>query len=145
MNAYVDTGVLVKLYVSEPNSARAIEAATSLDAVPFTQLHELELRNALRALEGRRTISQDQRVAALQMIEGDVLAGRLQTARPSWPDVFTQAEMLSRNHTASTLARSLDILHVACAVVGEAVVFLTADLRQHRLAELAGLNSMFIE
>ncbi len=145
MNAYVDTGVLVKLYVSEPNSARAIEAVMSFDTVPLTQLHELELRNALRALEGRRTISRDQRAAALQMIEGDVSAGRLQTARPSWPDVFARAEMLSRKHTASTLARSLDILHVACAVVGEAVVFLTADLRQYRLAELAGLHSMFVE
>lgn len=145
MRAYVDTGVLVKLYVSESNSARAIAAVTSFDTVPFTQLHELELRNALRALEGRRTISQEQRVAALQMIEGDVSAGRLQTARPSWPDVFTQAELLSRKHTASTLARSLDILHVASAVVGEVGVFLTADLRQHRLAELVGLESIFVE
>lgn len=144
MTGYVDTGLLVKLYVLEPNSDRAIEAVTRLGAVPYTQLHALELRNALRAMEGRRTISADQRRAALDAVDEDVAAGRLLAVRPPWPEVFRRAERLSRDHTAKTLARSLDILHVACALAEEAAAFLTADERQHRLAELAGIESVLV-
>lgn len=144
MTGYVDTGVLVKLYVLEPNSDRAIEAVTGLGAVPYTQLHAFELRNALRAMEGRRAISAEQRRAALDAVDEDVAAGRLLAVRPPWPEIFSRAEHLSRDHAAATLARSLDILHVACALVQEASVFLTGDERQHRLADLAGLESALV-
>jgi predicted nucleic acid-binding protein len=54
--------------------------------------------------------------------------------------ISTEAERLSAGFTARIGTRSLDILHVANALVLGATSFLTFDKRQAELAKSAGLK-----
>ena len=58
---------------------------------------------------------------------------------------FKEASNLSQLYTAETLARSLDLLHVAIAVVSNSDLFLTGDKRQYAVAQKAGLQVRLIE
>jgi len=69
---------------------------------------------------------------------------RLRRVNPDWSDVFAKAIRLSAEHTASTLARSLDILHVAIAITQQADTFLTGDSRQELVARNAQLRVKLI-
>ena len=145
MKGYVDSGVLIKLYVKERNSAEAARAVSRIGAPVLTPLHELEIRNALRALEGRGLVSAAQQATASHVLEADILSRRLRRASPDWTRVYEIASMLSQRHTPDTLARSLDILHVAAAIAVEAGVFVTADSRQAEVARRAGLEVTMVE
>ena len=140
MTAYFDSGVLIKLYVHEPNSASAAAAVSRFARVPFNPLHELEIRNTFRLLEGRGSITPAQRAASEHLFETDIIADRLRRTVPDWQRVFQHAAALSAQHAAATLARSLDILHVAAATAAGLPRFFTADQRQARLAEAHGLD-----
>ena len=48
-------------------------------------------------------------------------------------------------HTGATLARSLDILHVAIAIAEQAELFITADRRQREVALREGLVTELLE
>lgn len=142
--AYVDSGVLIKLYVREPNSREAAEIVGNLPAVPLTPLHELEIRNTLRALVGRGAISDAQRAASEHTFDTDIEAGRLRRWVPEWGALFRRATELSAAYTAKTLARSLELLHAAAAASSTGL-FVTADRRQGEVARLAGLETHLIE
>ena len=144
MTPYVDSGVLVKLYIREPNSVAAAQAIERFPSVPFNELQELEIRNTFRALEGRGAVTASQREAAEHILETDILSRRLRRTVPDWSHVYRSAIGLSRDHTAETLARSLDILHVAIALAGKSDILLTADSRQESTARRAGLKTHFI-
>ncbi len=57
-----------------------------------------------------------------------------------WGSLLQEAESLAERHTPIIGARSLDVLHVAAALVLGATDFCTLDTRQGKLAQLAGLN-----
>ena len=64
---YFDSGVIVKLYVPEPNSADAIRLVTSAPPpAPLTDWQVLEVRNAVRLKRFRREITSAQLRAALR-------------------------------------------------------------------------------
>ena len=48
---------------------------------------------------------------------------------------------ISSDHTADTLARSLDIIHVAIAITENSEPFITADYRQLAVAQREGLGT----
>jgi predicted nucleic acid-binding protein len=57
-----------------------------------------------------------------------------------WSALFNYAVDLSKKHSATVGARSLDILHIASALAVKAEKFLTVDGRQTEVAKLAGLK-----
>ncbi len=138
---YFDTGVLLKLYLPEP---RAAEAVAFLNASPgkppINNLHELEMRSALRQKVGRGELTQSECDALIAQVESDLTTGVHDRVTVSWPDVFATAEALSTAHGVGTLCRSLDTLHVALALELGATEFCTFDLRQSRMAAAAGLT-----
>ena len=144
-SAYVDSGVLIKLYVREPNSASAAQLVTAFPSVKLNPFQELEVRNTLRALAGRTIITDAQRAVAEHELERDVILGRLRRAVPDWRQVFQVALRLSMDHTAATLARSLDILHVAIAIAEQAEPFITGDRRQQDVAQREGLATELLQ
>jgi predicted nucleic acid-binding protein len=148
VTGYVDSGVLVKLYVREPNSEEAAREVSRFPFAPLTPLHELEIRNTFRALQGRGAITDAQRAASEHVFEMDIAAGRLRRIVPDWTRVFADAEGLSRDFTTETLARSLELLHVASATnLASSVAvatFVTADRRQALIAEQAGFRTRFV-
>jgi predicted nucleic acid-binding protein len=145
MTPYVDSGILIKLYVRERNSAEAISVLGQYKSLNLNQLQELEIRNSFRALEGRTLISSFQRASSEHELEVDLVKGRLQRSHPDWGQVFLEAVNLSRLHSVDTLARSLDLLHVAVAMLSGADLFLTGDKRQYAVALQAGMQAEMIE
>jgi predicted nucleic acid-binding protein len=145
MRSYVDSGILVKLYIRERNSSEAIRVLGQCNSLELNQLQELEIRNTFRALEGRNLISSFQRAASEHELEADLIKGRLRRNLPDWGLAFKEAMNLSQLSTADTLARSLDVLHVAIAVISNSDLFLTGDKRQYAMAQKAGLQVGLIE
>jgi predicted nucleic acid-binding protein len=70
----------------------------------------------------------------------DLAANVFTYTNPAWPEVFLEAERLSAGHSEILGTRSLDVLHVATALVLGARDFLTFDTRQGSLARAAGLR-----
>lgn len=137
---YFDTGVLVKLYYLEPGSAQVAARAAREVRLPFPPLIEIELRNALRLLQGRGLLFPTQLASALALIDEDIAAGRLVRSSAEPAALHACAEELSRRHGARTKCRTLDLLHVSHAVVAAIPRFFTGDHRQAALAKLAGLR-----
>lgn len=141
MRAYFDTSVVTKWYLPEPNSADALRVrARFAPPAVLTHLHRVELVTAWHLKVFRRELAQGIVDQALGHVEDDVAAGLWQLPHYDLVDVYAQAASLSRRHTATLGTRSLDILHVAAAVVLEAPAFVTHDERQARLAKAAGLR-----
>ena len=142
MTAYADTGFLCSLYAPDAHTARAIvRMRRQALPLPFTWLHQLELRNALRLRVFRREITRVQRDASLNAVLADLAAGVLAPVAIDHTGVMTEAERLSALHSERLGTRSLDILHVAAALVLGQARFLTFDRRQRALALAAGLHA----
>ena len=139
MTTYVDSSALVAVYVPERFSKAARRAVRSLPQVPFTQLHELEVRNAFELLAGRGLISSEQRRGIEVQLNEDIAAERLAPTGLDLDHVFTDAVDLSRAHSAKSLTRALDLLHVAAAHVAMCTTFVSADDRQLAVAKATGL------
>lgn len=145
MPPYVDSGILIKLYVRERNSDEAIAALSRFPSLALNQLQELEIRNTLRSLEGRGLISPAQRAMSEHFLEADLISQRLRRTPVDWSLIHAEALNLSRSYTSETLAHSLDILHVAAALVSGVKDYITGDRRQFAVAVKSGLTVTLIE
>jgi predicted nucleic acid-binding protein len=112
-----------------------------VNPLPWTWLHQLEFRNALRLRIFRAEITATQRDASLNAWLSDLGAGVYAHADPNGADVNLEAERLSAQFSERLGARSLDVLHVAAALVLGCDTLLTFDLRQQALARAAGLRA----
>lgn len=136
---YLDTSALLKLYIREAGSETVNSIVVAQDEpLPVWELQQAELINALR----------------LKVFWGDIEAGeaerqielldqRLHRGQYFFPDV-DRAELantfriLSRE-TPELGCRTMDILHVACAVQLSPESFVSFDERQRSLASHVGL------
>ena len=144
MTIYFDSSALVSIYVTEAYSERARRELRKRGPVPWTPLHDLEVRNALRLLHGRRQIDEAELEGLLGHIDDDLQRGRL--ARPviDLGAAFRRAEELSRKHASKTLARTLDVLHVAALIEIGCGTLVSGDERQITLARAEGLRTFDI-
>ena len=136
---YFDTGALVKLYIVEPGSDFVQRKARAASSIPLNQLQETELRNAIHAAIGRKTIPASAGALALGHIETDIRGGILAVDQIDWSAVWNRAAHLARLHSSKILCRTLDILHVAAAESCGADLVVTGDARQARLCKAVGL------
>jgi predicted nucleic acid-binding protein len=139
LNGYADTSFVASLYMPDANSARAVRHMRQL-ALPllFSGLGELELLNAFRLRLFRKEMSPAHARAGLGAFRDDLGNGII-AVRPMAEEIYAQAEFLAAKWTARLGTRTLDILHVASAIILEAESFLTFDERQRKLASAAGL------
>lgn len=138
---YVDTSVIVKLYIREEYSrAMSVWLQKNNEAIPLTSFHELELINAVHLKQFRTEITPAETRLIMSMFEEHETIGIYYRPQLDWSAIFSHAVDLSKKHSASIGARSLDIIHVATALAINARRFLTLDDRQTGLAELAGLK-----
>ena len=145
MTTYIDSSALVSVYVTERFSKAARAAVRRASQVPYTPLHQLEVANAFEMLVGRRAITRDECRAVLGQLREDVDAQRLMTVSPDLEQVLARATEFSRLYTAKTLARSLDLLHVAAAHVTSCTRFVSGDNRQLAVAKASGLEVLDIK
>jgi len=137
---YFDSSALVKAYCLEPTSPQVL-ALLKRVAPPllFTQLHAIEIRNALRLKRFRGELTLSQLQGAFGNLRDDVESGFLRIPDLDFRALFDQAEILSAAHTPVVGTRCLDILHVAAALLLGSRQFVSFDRRQRTFARRAGL------
>ena len=141
MTSYADTGFLCSLYAPDAHTRRAVTRMRHQALpLPVIWLHQLEFRNALRLRVFRGEITPSQRDASLNAMLADLASGVLAHAAPPLEDLTTHAERLSALHSGTLGTRTLDILHVAAALVLGLPEFLAFDHRQQALAAATGLR-----
>ena len=133
------------VYVPERFSKAARQAVRVALQIPFTQLHELEVRNAFELLVGRNLITREECRAIVAQLDGDLDSQRLARVPLDLDGVFTRASDLSRTYTSRYLTRSLDLLHVAAAQTIMCATFVSADERQLAAAKATGLTVVDIK
>ena len=139
MTTYVDSSVLVAVYVSERFSKPARRAVRAVPQVPWTQLHEIEIPNAFELLVGRGIMTRPEcRTIQAQLLD-DVESQRLVRTSLDLDRVFADARDLSRSYSSKFLTRSLDLLHVAAALSTSCTTFVSADDRQLAVAKATGM------
>ena len=138
---YVDTSVLVSLYVPDANSLKA-DAWRKANPTPidFTGFHRIELRNALSLSVFQQRLTPTEAQSAWTAVLEDLKTGVLVAKPDLWAKLVHEAEALAAQHTPTIGTRSLDVLHVAAASVLGATEFCTFDARQGKLAQAIGLQ-----
>ena len=141
MVAFADTGFIASLYLEESTS-KAADAALGTKRVPLplTPLAALELRNAFNRAVQRQRITAAQRDALWQDVEADIASGFLVLTPVPADELHHKARRLSDRYTPRLGTRSLDLLHVAAALVLQAKVFFSFDDRQRKAAVSEGLK-----
>ena len=141
MKVYFDTGLLVKLYLIEQNSAEATALIQSHGTlICFCRLQQTELHNALYRKCGRGEITEKQLAMALRDVQADMDAGVLEVPDVEWSEVWLKADQLTAKHALATQCRTLEVLHVAVALQLDIKTFATTDSRQMIFARKAGLK-----
>ena len=144
MKAYADTSFLVRLYLTQSDSQKALAFMRDFrDPLPYTPLHRHELRNAFRLAVFRKEIDAARRQAAFLDIESDLEDGILAHVPVAWTNAFREAEQLGDDHTERTGVRGMDLLHVGIARALGLKEFLTFDARQAQLAKAVGFKVKF--
>lgn len=138
---YVDTSVIVKLYIKEEYSLEVSHwIRKNNEAIPLTRFHELEFTNAVYLKQLRTEMTKEQVLFVLSKFDEHQRRGVYYRPQINWVDTINLALDLSQSHTKTAGSRSLDIIHVASALAIKANRFLTLDKRQSALADLAGLT-----
>ena len=138
---YVDTSVIVKLYIREELSRETSNwLKRNNEAIPLTRFHELEFINAIQLKQFRSEIADEETLRIMTRFKEHEKKGIFYRPQLDWSDIFNYAVDLSKMHSAINGARSLDILHIASALSIKAENFLTVDGRQTEAATLAGLK-----
>ncbi len=140
--AYFDSNVLLKRYVREKGTDRAL-ALIHRHLVISAALAPLEMRSALCRLAFEGGLSAKALNSALK---------RIQTERGRWDLVAISTEILdsAERLTVDLNVRSLDAIHLACAVACQSrlrrkLPFVTADARQRDGARTLGLDTVSLE
>lgn len=139
MIAYADTGFLISLYGEDDLSSTATALVKSKPVFIVTPLGEAEFTNALELRVFRKQWTRAQARAVREQFRYHQGAGVLRLeALPG--EVWQVALSLSGRHTARFGSRTLDLLHVASALVFKPDVFYTFDERQRRVARAERLR-----
>ncbi|MFB3923048.1 MAG: type II toxin-antitoxin system VapC family toxin [Terriglobia bacterium] len=139
MSTYADTSFLVSLYLADANSATAAQVMRSQPEVFLTPLGEVELINALELALFRRQFRAAAIRAGQAAFREDVARG-VYSLQPIPATAYELAGRLARRRSSRLGTRTLDILHVASALILRAQPFLTFDDRQRQLAQAEGLG-----
>ena len=138
---YADSGFVVSLYLtSEGTSAHARQEVKRVSKpILLSPLSLLEIRNALNFGINRGEISGTQRDAVLTEIDAQIETGFFRLVDASQSSIYAKARELSNKHTPEFATRSLDLMHLAAALLSDARNFLTFDMRQSKAAVAEGL------
>ena len=140
MNVYVDTSFLVSGYITDAHSTRVDQRMDLGFSIWMTPFNRAELANAIyqQVFLKRLTLVEAEKV--WREFQRDYLSG-LWTPVELPHRVWETTIDLARRHTPTFGVRTLDSLHVACALELKATKFWTFDERQARLAEAVGLDT----
>jgi predicted nucleic acid-binding protein len=140
LNTYADSSFLVASYIVDAHSHVVDQRLAAAPSVWLTPFNRAELANAIFQQVFLKRLSLAQAQSAWSDFERDYQHGLwMQVEFP--PRAWETSIDLSRRHGATFGVRTLDSLHVACALELKAQKFWTFDDRQARLAEAVGLDT----
>lgn len=138
---YVDPSALGRLYLHQAGSREMCAWRARLrGALPVTHHGRTEIINALCRAAFQGQLAREGLSQALADFASDFAEGRLWQVDILWRAALNRAAELSQRYTPRLGTRSLDVLHVACALELKLRHFLTFDERQRRLAGAIGLR-----
>lgn len=140
---YWDTSTLLKLYVREADSDYFIELVNnSSSPLLVSDLARVELDTSLHRKGTLGELEKSLADAYFQEFSKAIAAGRVVTV-PLNDAVIVEARQIIR-HTYSLskpmMIRSLDVIHVASALVSKASTIVATDTRLREVAALMGLQ-----
>ena len=139
MIVYADSSFFVSIYLEDTHSHAAENLVDSGARIWFSRLHYAECTHAIAQQVFQKNISAMVAQQAHLDLEGDRAAGLwVVTELPETS--FELCADLARRYGSRLGVRTLDSLHVACALQLKAQQFWTFDERQARLAKAVGLN-----
>jgi predicted nucleic acid-binding protein len=138
--AYVDSSFLVSVYIEDIHSPVADELLRTQPIIFLTPLHLAEWAHAVAHQVFRRQISPADAHGVERQFEADRQAG-LWNHGLMPESAFELCADLARRHAAKLGVRTLDSLHVACALELKAERFWTFDEGQAKLAKAEGLKT----
>ncbi len=140
MNVYADTSFLISLYGRDAHSPKA-DAVIQASHPTFllTPFGEAEFANACEFRVFLKLWTPVEARAVRERLIAHLRSGVFQS-HPLTDEIWQRVLMLSRRHTAKIGSRSLDVIHVATALVLKPNAFCTFDDRQRRLARKEGLR-----
>ena len=132
MRMFLDTSAFAKRYVMEPGSDRLIALCQQADHLIISVICMPELISTLSRLVRESRLTKDD----YQALKADVFADlKDMDICQLTAEVLAEVPALLESHTL----RAMDAIHIACALVAESEVFVSADHRQLSAAEKAGL------
>ncbi len=137
MKTFFDSSAFAKRYVEETGSEAvddlcmgATELALSVVCIP-------EVLSALNRRRRERTISARQYETAKKSLSADIRDAVIVNLTP---DVISTCTTILETSSV----RTMDALHVACAIAWGAELFISADERQIAAAKKAGLQTKLV-
>ena len=141
MNAYADTGFVVTLYKLEITSERAAALmAKQTQSVRMSQLGEIEFTNALQLAVFRKDLTPREAMLKKRLFQEDVANGIFTIVPVPAATLFAKTAELAHRHSARLGTRSLDLMHIAAALLLGAETFFSFDERQLKAAKAEGLK-----
>jgi predicted nucleic acid-binding protein len=140
LTIYADSSFFVSLHLIDRYSPEAWDRMSRRPAVWISALNRAEFTHAVfqHVFWRKATVSEAEN--AIAGLDRDCRAGVWREA--GFPDLaFMRSSDLARRYGPALGVRTLDSLHVACALELKAERFWTFDERQARLAEAVGLNT----
>jgi predicted nucleic acid-binding protein len=139
LTLYTDTSFLVSLYLTDNHSHLADRMVKGITYFPLTPLHRAEWLHAISQNVFRREITEIRYQELRLLFDQDTESGLWrETAMPE--HAFELCSDLALKYGTKFGMRTLDTLHVACAIDLKAETFWTFDERQAKLAKAAGLE-----
>lgn len=140
MRTYVDTSFLASLYLRDSHSLTADQMLQSLMECFLTPLHRAEWFHAIAQHVFRGAFTEVKARELYSLFEQDTKTGPwLEVPLPE--HALDHCADLGRRYGPKLGTRTLDTLHVACAVELKADRFWTFDERQMKLAKAQGLKT----
>jgi predicted nucleic acid-binding protein len=139
LTVYADSSFFVSIYLEDVHSPAAAKLAVSWARVWFTPLHYAECSHAFAQPVFHKNISGIIAHRAHLDLDQDRASGLwIEVETPE--DAFYVCADLARRYGPRLGLRTLDSLHVACALQLKAEQFWTFDERQAKLAKAVGLK-----
>jgi predicted nucleic acid-binding protein len=140
LTIYADSSFLVSSYIQDLHSAEAVRRMASLPSVWITPFNRAELAHAIDQYVFRGDLSSSEAKRYWSQFLLDCNHGVwIPINLPE--KVWETSIALALRHGPTLGVRTLDSLHVACALELAAQKFWTFDDRQGRLAEAVGLDT----
>jgi predicted nucleic acid-binding protein len=140
LTVYSDSSFLASCYLGDAHSVEADRRMSAAPGVLVTPLNRAEFAHALYQQVFRGRFSTMEARQAWNNFQRDCKSGVWIPA--SLPErLWETSILLAEMHGPTLGVRTLDSLHIACALELKAQRFWTFDERQARLAEAVGLNT----